>query len=146
MLKIADFGLARSFGESQQVLTTRVCTLWYRPPELLLGATKYKGEIDMWSVGCILGELLKRKALCPGSSEIEQLDLIWRLCGVPTKENWPNVDALPGMRKIQLKTPYKRRIKELFKEFSKETIEFVDRYDTRTHKEREKKDQNRQNS
>lgn len=114
-IKIADFGLARSFQtDSSSALTNRVITLWYRPPELLLGATKYGPEIDLWSVGCILAELLTGKPLLPGKNEAEQMDLIFRMCGTPTEETWPGVSKLqwyttfcrPGER------PHRRRLAE----------------------------------
>lgn len=70
-LKIADFGLATFFQPNKkQQLTTRVVTLWYRPPELLLGATEYGTAIDIWSVGCILGELFAGRAILPGRTEV----------------------------------------------------------------------------
>jgi cyclin-dependent kinase 12/13 len=70
-LKLADFGLARSYSHDHTGnLTNRVITLWYRPPELLLGATKYGPAIDMWSVGCIFAELLNGKPILPGKTEV----------------------------------------------------------------------------
>jgi len=67
MLKIADFGLATFFNpDHKQPLTSRVVTLWYRPPELLLGATEYGVAVDLWSTGCILAELLAGKPIMPG--------------------------------------------------------------------------------
>lgn len=71
ILKIADFGLANLFSPNQNVpLTSRVVTLWYRPPELLLGATRYGVSVDMWSAGCILGELYAGKPIMPGRTEV----------------------------------------------------------------------------
>lgn len=70
-LKIGDFGLATLFQPSQeQPLTSRVVTLWYRPPELLLGATNYDVAVDLWSAGCILAELLAGKPIMPGRTEV----------------------------------------------------------------------------
>jgi serine/threonine protein kinase len=70
-LKIADFGLATFFNPNQkQNLTSRVVTLWYRPPELLLGATNYGATVDLWSAGCILAELLSGKPIMPGRTEV----------------------------------------------------------------------------
>jgi cyclin-dependent kinase 12/13 len=71
-LKLADFGLARSFSSDQngQPLTNRVITLWYRPPELLMGSTRYTPAVDMWSVGCIFAELLHGKPILPGRNEV----------------------------------------------------------------------------
>jgi serine/threonine protein kinase len=71
ILKIADFGLATLFNPNQkQNLTSRVVTLWYRPPELLLGATNYGAAVDLWSAGCILAELLSGKPIMPGRTEV----------------------------------------------------------------------------
>ena len=71
ILKIADFGLANFFYPGQkQPLTSRVVTLWYRPPELLLGATDYGVGVDLWSTGCILAELLAGKPVLPGRTEV----------------------------------------------------------------------------
>ena len=71
ILKIADFGLATFFNPQQkQPLTSRVVTLWYRPPELLLGATEYSVAVDLWSTGCILAELLSGKPILPGRTEV----------------------------------------------------------------------------
>ena len=71
VLKIGDFGLANFFQPDQmQPLTSRVVTLWYRAPELLLGATEYGVAIDMWSAGCILAELFSGKPIMPGRTEV----------------------------------------------------------------------------
>ena len=71
VLKIADFGLASFFDPRQtQPLTSRVVTLWYRPPELLLGATRYGAAVDLWSTGCILAELYAGKPIMPGRTEV----------------------------------------------------------------------------
>jgi len=70
-LKIGDFGLATSLQPSQgQPLTSRVVTLWYRPPELLLGATDYGITVDLWSAGCILAELFVGKPILSGRTEV----------------------------------------------------------------------------
>lgn len=71
ILKIADFGLASFFDPNhKQPMTSRVVTLWYRPPELLLGATDYGVGVDLWSAGCILAELLAGKPIMPGRTEV----------------------------------------------------------------------------
>ena len=73
ILKIADFGLASFFDpEQRHPLTSRVVTLWYRPPELLLGATNYGVAVDLWSAGCILAELYAGKPIMPGRTEVWQ--------------------------------------------------------------------------
>lgn len=77
ILKIADFGLASFYNpQHKQPMTSRVVTLWYRPPELLLGATYYGVGVDLWSAGCILAELLAGKPILPGRTEVETLSLI----------------------------------------------------------------------
>ena len=76
VIKLADFGLARAFSVPLRAYTHEVVTLWYRAPELLLGATSYGPEIDIWSVGCIFAELLYRKPVLPGRTEMDQMKLI----------------------------------------------------------------------
>lgn len=80
-IKIADFGLARLFSNSEVKMTPNVCTLWYRAPELLFGATTHTTAIDMWAAGCILGELLLHKPLLPSKTEIQQIEMIIDLLG-----------------------------------------------------------------
>ncbi|KAJ1499201.1 hypothetical protein HMI56_004528 [Coelomomyces lativittatus] len=91
ILKIGDFGLARPYEpEGHGTLTNMVVTRWYRPPELLLGSTKYTSAIDIWGAGCILAEMIKKKAMFPGASDADQLDYIFKICGSPNPESWPN--------------------------------------------------------
>ncbi|KAI9790416.1 MAG: hypothetical protein M1833_001933 [Piccolia ochrophora] len=101
-IKIADFGMARYFGDPPPKLTQLVVTLWYRAPELLLGTEKYGKEIDMWSIGCIFGELLTREPLLEGKNEVDQLSKIFELCGIPTEETWPNFRRLPNAKSLRL--------------------------------------------
>lgn len=71
VLRIADFGLASFFDPNhKQPMTSRVVTLWYRSPELLLGATDYDVGVDLWSAGCILAELLAGRPIMPGRTEV----------------------------------------------------------------------------
>ncbi|KAL4965687.1 kinase-like domain-containing protein [Aspergillus stella-maris] len=101
-LKIADFGMARYFGDPPPKLTQLVVTLWYRSPELLLGAESYGPEIDMWSVGCIFGELLLKEPLLQGKNEVEQVSKIFQLTGPPNSNNWPGFRALPNAKSLKL--------------------------------------------
>eukprot|EP01034_Spumella_vulgaris_P041154 gene41154-50932_t len=79
ILKIADWGLARSMTINPgRKLTIPTVTLWYRSPELILGNRQYGPEIDMWSVGCILGEMMTRIAMFRGQNEASQLDTIFQ--------------------------------------------------------------------
>ncbi|CAN4106454.1 unnamed protein product [Withania somnifera] len=92
MLKIADFGLANFYQtKTNRPLTSRVVTLWYRAPELLLGSTDYSVGIDLWSAGCLLAEMFVGRPILPGRNEIEQLHKIFKLCGSPTEEYWKKV-------------------------------------------------------
>ena len=86
-LKICDFGLARTGGGERGEYTEYVVTRWYRAPELLLTCSEYTAAIDVWSVGCILAELLGRKPLFPGKDYVNQLHLITKLLGTPSEED-----------------------------------------------------------
>lgn len=94
LLKVADFGLARSI-RGDQLFTNKVVTLWYRPPELLLGATSYDASIDMWSIGCVMAELYIGHPIFQGKTELEQITKIFDICGTPTTETWPDYKFLP---------------------------------------------------
>lgn len=83
-IKLADFGMARYYGDPPPKLTQLVVTLWYRAPELLLGADKYGTEIDMWSIGCIFGELLTKEPLLRGKNEVAQLSEVNLLSSLPS--------------------------------------------------------------
>ncbi|KAF3288302.1 Serine/threonine-protein kinase ppk23 [Orbilia oligospora] len=100
-IKVADFGLARYFGDPCLPLTQLVVTLWYRSPELLLGAQKYGTAIDIWSIGCIFAELILKEPLFQGKSEIDQLSKIFELMGVPTDEEWPGWRRLPNSKSLR---------------------------------------------
>ncbi|RXG60493.1 Cyclin-dependent kinase 11B [Armadillidium vulgare] len=76
--EVGDFGLAREYGSPLKQYTPIVVTLWYRAPELLLGTKEYSCPIDVWSVGCIFGELLGMEPMFPGESEIDQLNKIFK--------------------------------------------------------------------
>ncbi|KAF0936149.1 hypothetical protein E2562_038873, partial [Oryza meyeriana var. granulata] len=95
-LKICDFGLSRQYGSPLKPYTQLVVTLWYRAPELLLGAKEYSTAIDMWSLGCIMAELLSKGPLFNGKSEIDQLDKIFKTLGTPDENIWPGYSKLPG--------------------------------------------------
>lgn len=94
-LKLADFGLARAFGIPVRGYSNEVVTLWYRPPDVLLGSTKYSTEIDIWSVGCIFGEMATGKPLFPGNSPQNQLQKIFKALGTPAPDCFPGIAELP---------------------------------------------------
>ncbi|ETO31856.1 hypothetical protein RFI_05262 [Reticulomyxa filosa] len=97
-LKLADFGLARAFGIPVRSLTHEVVTLWYRPPDVLMGSKHYSTSVDMWSIGCIFAEMLTSRPLFPGTSEKDQLFKIFQLLGTPTLEQWPDMEKLPQFK------------------------------------------------
>eukprot|EP00563_Minutocellus_polymorphus_P014550 CAMPEP_0181060926 /NCGR_PEP_ID=MMETSP1070-20121207/22239_1 /TAXON_ID=265543 /ORGANISM="Minutocellus polymorphus, Strain NH13" /LENGTH=974 /DNA_ID=CAMNT_0023140829 /DNA_START=44 /DNA_END=2969 /DNA_ORIENTATION=- len=110
-VKLADFGLARCIAPpvwdqpsdeqgltGNRDLTNKVITLWYRPPELLLGESRYGCAVDIWSAGCILAELINGRPLFTGKSEMEQLSLIFDMIGTPTEQNWEGFRDLKHIR------------------------------------------------
>ncbi|CAH9145240.1 unnamed protein product [Cuscuta epithymum] len=126
ILRIADFGLATIFDPGHKhPMTSRVVTLWYRPPELLLGATDYSVGIDLWSAGCILAELLAGKPIMPGRTEVEQLHKIYKLCGSPSDEYWKK-SKLPNATLFKPREPYKRCIRETFRDFPASSLPLID--------------------
>ncbi|KAJ6977680.1 hypothetical protein NC653_029547 [Populus alba x Populus x berolinensis] len=105
-LKVCDFGMSRQYGSPLKPYTSLVVTLWYRAPELLLGAKKYSTAVDMWSVGCIMAEMLTKEPLFTGKGEIDQLDKIFKTLGTPNETIWPGLSKLPGAKANFVKQPY----------------------------------------
>ncbi|XP_056281465.1 cyclin-dependent kinase 17 [Pseudoliparis swirei] len=93
-LKLADFGLARAKSVPTKTYSNEVVTLWYRPPDVLLGSSEYSTQIDMWGVGCIFYEMAAGRPLFPGSTVEDELHLIFRLLGTPTEDNWPGIASI----------------------------------------------------
>ncbi|XP_028807851.1 probable serine/threonine-protein kinase At1g54610 isoform X2 [Neltuma alba] len=126
ILKIADFGLASFFDPNHSVpLTSRVVTLWYRPPELLLGASHYGVAVDLWSTGCILGELYTGRPILPGKTEVEQLHRIFKLCGSPSEDYWLK-QRLPHAAVFRPPHRYRRCIAETFKEYPSASVRLIE--------------------
>lgn len=114
-LKLADFGLAcvddpRRYGH----YTNPVVSLMYRSPELILGAREYAFAVDTWSVGLIAAELMLNSILFPGSSENEQLELIWKVCGTPLEHGWNEAPTLPLWKHYAPTAPIVRDLKRRF--------------------------------
>ncbi|KAL9658937.1 hypothetical protein QQ045_002845 [Rhodiola kirilowii] len=125
-LKIGDFGLATLFHPRKcQPLTSRVVTLWYRPPELLLGSTEYGVAVDLWSAGCILAELFTGKPIMSGRTEVEQLHKIFKLCGSPSEEYWRN-SKLPHVTIFKPQQPYRRCVSETFKDLPSSALALLE--------------------
>ncbi|KAI3383510.1 hypothetical protein SNEBB_002562 [Seison nebaliae] len=135
VIKIADFGLARqitNFNSNDShatipnnQLTPTVVSLWYRPPELLLGAVTYDASIDMWSCGCIIGELYLNKPLFPGRTNLHQLELIINMLGTPTTQIWPDVKYLANFEKFDLREQPYNRLGNSFPSVSMATLNFI---------------------
>ncbi|KHJ89621.1 kinase domain protein [Oesophagostomum dentatum] len=144
ILKVADFGLARVFGEPDMSMTPRVITLWlavliatffihplciavlrYRCPELLFGSKTQTTGIDQWAAGCILGELLLHRPLLPGKSDMEQIDKIISLLGTPTTKIWPELESMPLLENFTLKTQPFNNVKVVFESASVSAIDLL---------------------
>uniref|UniRef100_A0AC35U080 Protein kinase domain-containing protein n=1 Tax=Rhabditophanes sp. KR3021 TaxID=114890 RepID=A0AC35U080_9BILA len=98
IIKLADFGLARSVGVPLRAYTHEIVTLWYRAPEILLGIQRYSTSVDIWSIACIFAEMATIRPLFPGDSEIDQLYRIFRTLSTPTEESWPGIKELPDYK------------------------------------------------
>ena len=130
IVKICDFGLARIFAEPPTPCTDLVVTLWYRAPELLLGANVYSGKaVDMWSVGCIMAELLLKEPIFMGNGELDQLDKIFKMLGTPTDETWKGWRSLKHAKLISAKKGCKSKLRD---KFPKIALEDNDMYLTDT--------------
>jgi len=97
-LKIADFGMARAFNLPIPKYTHEVVTTWYRPPEILFGCEDYSLGVDVWSAGCILGEMATGAALFHGDSEIDTIFQIFKKLGTPSEVEWPGLSELPDFK------------------------------------------------
>ena len=129
-VKVADFGLARSVHaknkESAPVLTEYVATRWYRAPEILLGSTKYTKGVDMWSLGCIVGEMYLGKPMFPGTSTLNQIERVLEVTGKPTKEDIVSIQSPQASAIIDsLKVTRKRNLKDLLPSLNAEGQDFV---------------------
>lgn len=125
LVKVADFGLARSI-DRDNVLTDYVATRWYRAPEILLGSQQYTAGVDMWSVGCILGELLGGKPMFPGSSTMNQLDRILELTGQPSEEDLESIQSPFALTMLDtLPAIVQRDCRELFPDASPEALDLL---------------------
>ncbi|PWA60500.1 hypothetical protein CTI12_AA381350 [Artemisia annua] len=126
VLKIGDFGLAKIYGPtSKEPLTSHVVTLWYRPPELLLGCTKYGTAVDLWSVGCVFAELFLGRPILKGRTEVEQLHRIFKLCGTPPDDYW-NKSKLPLATMFKPHHAYESTLHERCKDIPKTALNLIE--------------------
>eukprot|EP00803_Ostreobium_quekettii_P002864 evm.model.scf_2500.2 EVM.evm.TU.scf_2500.2 scf_2500:14559-17927(-) len=131
-LKLADFGLARSLSSllsddgSVAVLTDYVATRWYRAPEILLGSARYTYGVDMWSSGCILGELLGGKPIFPGTSTMNQLERITEITGPPTRADLDATQSSFSATMIEgCRFAPQRDLREMFPSASREAADLL---------------------
>ncbi|RRT72477.1 hypothetical protein B296_00014795 [Ensete ventricosum] len=128
VLKMADFGLANFCSpKHKQPLTSRVVTLWYRPPELLLGSTDYEVSVDLWSVGCVFAEMFLGKPILQGRTEVEQLHKIFKLCGSPPDEYWKK-SKLPHATIFKPHHPYESCLQDMFKNLPAAAINLLETF------------------
>lgn len=124
-LKILDFGLAR---QEDDTMTGYVATRWYRAPEIMLNWMHYNSSVDIWSVGCILGELLTGKPMFPGSDHIDQLTRIMALVGTPGADLLSKITSEEARTYIRsLPTMRKRDFKRLFRDATPLAINLLER-------------------
>lgn len=109
-LKLADFGLGRSFGIPIKKLSHEVVTLWYRPPDVLLGSTQYGTTVDMWSIGCIFAEMVFCQPLFAGKNDADQLLLIFKFLGTPNTTVWPSMHTYPNSSNMLSKEDFRTNI------------------------------------
>ncbi|RDX81586.1 Protein IMPAIRED IN BABA-INDUCED STERILITY 1, partial [Mucuna pruriens] len=126
VLKIGDFGLANTIStNNKHQLTSRVVTLWYRPPELLMGSTTYGVSVDLWSVGCVFAELFLGKPILKGRTEVEQLHKIFKLCGSPPEEFWKKT-KLPHATMFKPQTNYETSLRERCADFPATAVDLLE--------------------
>jgi len=129
-MKVADFGLARSLmikeTEAQPLLTDYVATRWYRAPEILLGSNKYTKGVDMWSLGCILAELLLGKPVFPGTSTLNQLDRVMEVTGRPTQDDIDAINSPLAVTMLESLPPTKpKKLRDMFPTASDDAIDLI---------------------
>ena len=132
VVKIADFGLARSVicdvDEAAQILTEYIATRWYRAPEIVLGSQKYTKAIDVWSVGCIMAEMIIGRALFPGKSTLNQVELIIELLGRPSPEDIQSLDSPLAQNLLAgINTQKKKSFTTMFAKAGKDALDLIRR-------------------
>lgn len=133
LLKIADFGLARSISEQQEqqganLMTEYVATRWYRAPEILLGSTKYTKGVDIWSVGCVIGEMMAGHPMFPGTSTMNQLEKVLEVTGKPTETDVASMKSPFATTMLDsLPTPKQRRLRDIFPKASDDAVDLLGR-------------------
>ena len=130
IVKIGDFGLARGYGIPVKNYTSEVVTLWYRPPDVLLGNKTYGTTVDMWSIGCIFAEMINGKALFMGNSESDQLKKIFEIKGTPNENYASQLRELPewGVGNNNFESYPEKSFKEVFPNLDAEGIDLLQKF------------------
>ncbi|KAI5168682.1 hypothetical protein PAEPH01_0328 [Pancytospora epiphaga] len=123
VVKICDMGMARP---SAREMTPGVVTLWYRAPELLLGSTKYGSSVDVWSIGCILSEMLTGSPLFAGDSDISQLEFISKLCGRIDEDSMPEFKEYPLSQKVNFSSGVRTILVDL-QHLNSDAVDLIDK-------------------
>ncbi|ESL06289.1 hypothetical protein TRSC58_06039 [Trypanosoma rangeli SC58] len=125
-LRLGDFGLSRLWDRDAS-MTHEVVSRWYRAPELLLGQRHYGPEIDMWSSGCVLAELLRgySGAFFAGDGEIWQLSRIFDVLGTPTPHSWPSAVHLPDWGKVHFEPKPPQPLRLFFPDVSEAALDLL---------------------
>jgi len=123
-LKILDFGLAR---QTENEMTGYVATRWYRAPEIMLNWMHYHQTVDMWSVGCIMAEMLTGRALFPGSDHIDQLTRILNLCGTPSEETLSKITSEEARNYIRSIPQKRRNFSDVFKGANPQAVDLLEK-------------------
>ena len=125
-LKLADFGLAKKASFLQRRKSNSIVSLWYRAPEILLGSNKYTKGVDMWSMGCILAELLLGKPVFPGTSTLNQLDRVMEVTGRPSQEDVESINSPLAQTMLESLPPTKaKKLRDMFPTASEEALDLL---------------------
>ena len=125
IIKIADFGLARGFGLPIKNFRNDVVSLWYRAPDILLGNENYSTSVDLWSVGCILAEMVNGGIFFQGYSEKEQIQKIFKMLGTPNIKELPIYEKFPGWKEEEWEKYPRKNFKELVPRLSDDGIDLL---------------------
>jgi serine/threonine protein kinase len=128
VIKIADFGLAREFAPAED-MSHQIMSRWYRAPEILFASRHYDFRVDIWSCGCIMAEMLTKRVLFKGSSDIDQICVVFDLMGTPNGSNpittWPDFVNTPDYMKLSFEPKEGRDPSELLLGVDKVTVQFI---------------------
>ena len=139
-IKVCDFGLARcttSAFKKDVIMTDYVATRWYRAPEILLGSTRYDVQADMWSMGCIFGELLGGKPMFPGTSTLSQISKVLEVTGKPSREDVESINSEESEEPNAMLNKFRALVKKVLRtKKNKNWKEFMKEYERKVKEEK----------